>query len=187
MAFTFTVEDGTGLANANSYASVAEGDDYHAAHLYATDWTGATTEKKQQALAMATRLVDSEFDFIGYKMKVTQGLQWPRGLARNPDLYQGVVAVASVMALSGGYFPSDAVPAELKQAVCEMARLLIGENRTRNPDNEGVAEVDVYKAVRVKFDKTTAQPVISRVVVDMLSKIGQSKESHTRVVRLSRV
>ena len=58
MALVLIKEDGTGLVNANTYASVADGDAYHEAHLYATAWTAATTPNKEAALAMATRLID---------------------------------------------------------------------------------------------------------------------------------
>lgn len=38
------VEDGTGLADANSYASVADGDNYHGGNLYSDLWFTAGTE-----------------------------------------------------------------------------------------------------------------------------------------------
>ena len=39
--------------DANSYASVADSDAYHEGHLYATAWTGATTDNKAASLVMA--------------------------------------------------------------------------------------------------------------------------------------
>ena len=36
MALTLVKEDGTGKADANSYADVADGDSYHDGHLYAS-------------------------------------------------------------------------------------------------------------------------------------------------------
>lgn len=184
MAWTFTVEDGTGLANSNSYVSVAACDDYHAAHLYATDWTGATNDRKQAALGMATRLIDAEFDFVGWKTKDSQALQWPRGLARNPDVFDG--AVGMPLGMAGRYFPYDQVPVEVKNATCELARLLLAEDRTRNPDGEGVKSLKIYKGVEVEFNTTTMQPVIHRVVAAMLSKLGTPKDSGTRCVKLTR-
>jgi hypothetical protein len=83
MALTLVKEDGTGLANANSYASVADGDSYFEAHLYASVWTAATSGTKAAALVMATRLVDSQFQFHGFRANETQALQWPR--ERCPD------------------------------------------------------------------------------------------------------
>jgi len=65
MTLTLIKEDGTGLADANSYASVADGDAYHAGHLYATAWTAATDVQKAVALVMASRLIDAEWQFNG--------------------------------------------------------------------------------------------------------------------------
>ena len=67
MALTLIKEDGTGLANANSYASAADGDTYHAGHYYASVWTSATTGNKEIALVMATRLIDASYQFNGFK------------------------------------------------------------------------------------------------------------------------
>ena len=39
MSLTLIKEDGSGLANANSYASAADGDAYHDGHFYASTWT----------------------------------------------------------------------------------------------------------------------------------------------------
>ena len=65
MALTLVKEDGTGKPDANSYADVTDGDAYHDGHLYATAWTGATVDRKAAALVMATRLIDSQFQFNG--------------------------------------------------------------------------------------------------------------------------
>ena len=75
MALTLIKEDGTGKSDANSYASVADGDAYHDGHLYATAWTAATTANKEKALVFATRLIDAEFRFKGTKANSTQALQ----------------------------------------------------------------------------------------------------------------
>lgn len=52
----FVVEDGTGLANANSGASVAEADEYFTDRGI-TDWTG-TNDVKQAALIRATDYIE---------------------------------------------------------------------------------------------------------------------------------
>ena len=77
-ALTLTKETGAGLADANSYADLDDGNVYHAGHLYATAWTAATDEQKAVALVMATRLIDAEFQFNGKCTSAVQALQWPR-------------------------------------------------------------------------------------------------------------
>ena len=54
MALTLIKETGAGLANANSYANVADGDAYHEGHLYASAWIGAAFSKP--SLSMALRI-----------------------------------------------------------------------------------------------------------------------------------
>jgi hypothetical protein len=65
VAVTLIKEDGTGKVDANSYAYVAECDAYHEGHLYATAWAGATADQKAASLVMATRLIDSCYQFSG--------------------------------------------------------------------------------------------------------------------------
>ncbi len=85
MALTLVKEDGTGMADANSYADVADGDAYFEGHLYASAWTGATEDTKASALVMATRLIDSQFQFRGFRAHSEQALQWPRTECPDPD------------------------------------------------------------------------------------------------------
>src|SRR4051794_30501030 len=91
MALTLVQEDGTGKVDANTYALVAGGDAYHEGHLYATAWTAAITADKEIALVMATRLIDAEFKFNGFKRFNTQALQWPRERCLDPDRLASVL------------------------------------------------------------------------------------------------
>src|SRR6187455_3097156 len=120
MPLTLIKEDGTGKVDANAYANVADGNAYHEGHLYATAWTGATADNKAAALVMATRLIDSQFQFGGFKANETQALQWPREDCPDPDADGEAVA-------------SDGVPKALVEATCEMARELLIVDRTASP------------------------------------------------------
>jgi len=53
MPLTLIKEDGSGLANANSYASAADGDLHHDGHYYASAWTIATTGNKEKSLVIS--------------------------------------------------------------------------------------------------------------------------------------
>lgn len=185
MPLTLVLETGEGLTNSNTYASVSECNTYHDAQLRATDWTGASDTDKAKSLAMATRLIDAEMDFYGWKASNTQALRWPRGLARNADEFDGY-SQSLPASLTGGYFDNATVPKELKNATCEMARLLLAEDRTRNPDGEGLKSVSIYQGISVEFDLARIQPVIHRVVSSMLSLLGTPKDCHTRTVKLRR-
>ena len=184
MSLTLIKEDGSGLANANAYADVAEGDAYHDGHLYAADWTGANSTTKAAALVMATRLVDAFHQFRGFKTHDTQALQWPREFARDDDALRS--HGLSVLVVRDEYFASNAVPKLLRDAVIETARELIKANRADDPDGEGIAVLALTGSLSITFDKSDRAPVIPRVAQAMLSKLGDSLKRNTGAVRLVR-
>src|SRR6478672_2511359 len=85
MALVLVKEDGTGKVDANTYADVADGNAYFEGHLYAAAWELSADDRKAQALVMATRVVDAEFVFNGWKTSNSQALQWPRMECPDPD------------------------------------------------------------------------------------------------------
>jgi hypothetical protein len=109
-----------GAVDANSYATVAEANIYHDARLHSTDWTGATTATKTVALIMATRLLDSLYDWAEYSTSTTQALQWPRS---------GILDAKRLSTID-----SDAIPPELINATAEFARQLIVEDTSADND-----------------------------------------------------
>lgn len=70
------VEDGTGLATAESYVSVADCTTYCTAHGL-TAWTG-TDAVKEVALRNATQYIDTNYSFKYEKTYVDQALEFPR-------------------------------------------------------------------------------------------------------------
>ena len=83
-----TVEDGTGLPNADSYVSVDEADAYHAAHGNLT-WAGLEVEQKEILLRRATDYITYIFgpSFIGTRAVAGQALAWPRTSIYDINLY----------------------------------------------------------------------------------------------------
>ena len=109
-----------GASDANSYGTAAEADAYFATRPFSTAWTSlvagpATTAIKEAALIMATRTIDARVCFNGVSASSTQALRWPMNgaLSRN-----------------GFVIPSDQIPQPLKDAVFEMALLLLGSDVT---------------------------------------------------------
>jgi hypothetical protein len=175
MALTLIKEDGSGKADANSYASAADADGYFDGHLYASAWTVASAGNKEKALVFATRLIDSQFQFNGGKANEEQGLQWPRAGCHDPD----------ADGWSGGTVPSDEIPRLVVQATCEMARELLIQDRTAAPPGEGI--VATWTDVSgTKYDKRDTRPIISKVAQAMLSKYGAMVKSRSGAVRLVR-
>lgn len=126
----FTVEDGTGLADANAYAAVAFVDSYHSDRGNAT-WTG-TSIVKEQAIIRATDYVERRFglDFIGNKeFPDVQALSFPR-----INLYD-----------REGY-AVEGVPTKLKQAIAEYALRALSADLLADP-----ASTDKITTLREKI------------------------------------
>ena len=181
MALTLIKEDGTGRTDANSYATAAEADSYFEAHLYASAWAAATAATKAAALVMATRLVDSQYQFYGYRAHDTQALQWPRERCPDPD--RNLVTSTTLSPVLTNFVPSTQVPQPVAFAVCEMARELLIVDRTAAPAGEGVESTatsthtktsssDTSNSATTKYSKSDTRPIMSRVAQAMLSKYG---------------
>lgn len=102
----FTVEDETGLTDANSYADVSFADDYFA-ERGVDAWTGSTTEK-QQALIKGTDYIESRYsgDF--------------GGIIEFPDNPQAL-SFPRVQLYDQNNLLVTGIPTKLKQATCEYA------------------------------------------------------------------
>lgn len=108
MAFSFTVEDGTGIEGANAYCTVSFADDHHEGRGN-TKWTDAsvTPAVKEAAIVRATDHVEKRFGhrFVGTRSSQDQGLSWPRD-----DAYD-----------RSGFERDEEVPIEVQRAVAEYA------------------------------------------------------------------
>lgn len=178
------VEDGTGLATANSYVSVAACDTFHEGHLYATAWTGASGPNKIAALAMATRVIDATVKFRGFKKTTAQLLQWPRYGCPDPDAQQSVGGYMAV--LEGRYLSENAVPLRVQMATCELARLLLSEDRTADVQGAGLRGLEIAEAIKLQFDVQTARTMLSELAMQMLAPIGDIIGNRSGTMRLVR-
>lgn len=175
VSHSFVVEDGTAKANANSYATVAQADTYHAAHLYASTWSAATDPKKQKALMWATRLLDEWMEFDGVATSDTQALQWPR---------------YSAVDRKGWPIDGDEIPTDLVNATAELARLLLVEDRTAFDEDDVPRGFKRIKAGSLELEmdgasRANAKPVIPEHVRRMLSAF--SRPIGGNVIKLARV
>lgn len=126
---TIVQEDGTGLANANSYATEAE------LSTYATD-RGVTISGTAAVLLIQAMDYIEQMDFIGSKYSSTQALVWPR-----------------VDVVIDGYSVEySTIPQLLKDAQMEVCVAIDGGNNplsnvSRETIREKVGELEVeYKA-----------------------------------------
>jgi hypothetical protein len=117
---TITVEDGTIVANANSYVSVADADAYFTS-MNDTDWsaTTVTTTHKQVALLRAMPYLE-ELSWKGTTVSgVDQSLQWPR-----QDVYDR----------DNTLLEEDYVPNGIKLAQYEAAIRVLDDREILQPD-----------------------------------------------------
>lgn len=75
--YTFLVEDGTGVTDATSYATVLQVDSFAVFWEY-PDWQLLDSAAKEKLLIRATRFIDEQFTWPSKRLTTTQGLLWPR-------------------------------------------------------------------------------------------------------------
>lgn len=106
----FIVEDGTGLASAESYVSVSEADSYHELRGN-TSWD--SIDDKEALLRKATDYMQGKYGghWAGYKKSTTQALDWPREEVLIKDRPSNYVV----------YYDNDSVPNAVKHACAILA------------------------------------------------------------------
>lgn len=170
-----TVEDGTGLAAADAFVSLADADAYHTARGNST-WTGDDADK-EAAIRRASFFLSNSFRWKGYRLNGrTQALAWPRH-----DVVDGESWSVS----------ADAVPQEIRDATAEIAVRELVSPGSMTPD---VTMADKVKRERVgpievEYANASAAADASRpillIVRDMIGGLlaGSSNALVGRAVR----
>jgi hypothetical protein len=177
------VEDGTGLATANSYITRADAELYFERHLYGDAWNvGASYSKKETALMMATRVIDTNTEFHGFVKNDIQALKWPRIRVPNIERYNFTFAGPVVLA---PFFDSNSVPQRVKDATCELALALLTVDRTKDDEASGISQLTVTGAIAITFDHSNRKRAMPEQVMYMLQPLGRFrfKRTSARVVR----
>ena len=99
------VEDGSGLAGANTLAGLDTADAYHAERGNQA-WASAATAAREAALIRGSAFLGRRYRWRGYRLNQDQALCWPRGGVTDGD---------------GWLLPWDRVPRVVVQAACEAA------------------------------------------------------------------
>lgn len=187
---TIVVEDGTGLPNANSYVTVAEAEAYIETRLNSAEWTDASADLKAIAVLNATRSIDVNMEWAGYRATQAQALDWPRIYV--PDsrysMDHWVRDPLAPIGIYGPTYPSDEVPARIKEATAELAAEFLKTDRAAEWDAKGISSVGLGQgAVSVSFtsDAATLKTIFTPQVEAMLQPFGNSREAkvQSRVAR----
>lgn len=169
-----------GGADSNSYATLAEANEYHVARLHNADWTDATDIVKEAALIWAARTLDANMYWNGRRTTEEQALDWPRYGVTDKDDY---------------FIDDDIVPIEVKNAQSELAFLLIKEDRTvsADPSADNVSELKLGAGamISLKFREHSLQSALASSVIVLIQDFGvfagAGKTSGTAIVRTVRV
>lgn len=170
MPLTLTVEDGTGVADANSYVTLDEMKDYFAAVPAAADFLALDDTVLTQYAVWATRTLDQKATWKGYAATDTQALAWPRACVT--DKYGLVI-------------DSDVVPPQVKAVTSEMARWLVANNPSDGSDVSNLKQITV-DVIEVIFQDQTSQtnwPTIFNQIIDGLGSIKVGGRGFPRVIK----
>lgn len=142
-------------ANSDSFMTVAEADSYYATNLYSTTWVGSTTDNKEKALKMATRILDEKVAWVGTRATSTQALGWGR----------------TDVTWDGTTVSSTTVPIQIKNATAEFAGELLVSDLTANAEGKGLNSLKVGD-ITLDFDKNDTAGVMPEIVQEMLRGWG---------------
>lgn len=174
---TLIVENGTGLANAESYCTVAEATTYHS-NLGNSAWAALATDAiREQCLRKATAYMLQRYrpKWAGWRKTTTQALDWPRynvPIKDAPVLYGG----------SPSYYDDASVPQVVKDACASLAlraataTLFADESRTVSSESVG--------PISVTYDASSSQAVRYKEIDTMLAPYFKSGGGQVPMVRV---
>jgi hypothetical protein len=159
------VEDGTGKADAESYASVADTNTYLRNRGLDTIWEGLDTPVKEQALRRATDYMVGVYRerWGGYRKTGTQRLDWPRAWAPIPDVPVGYGSFSA-------YWPDTSVPAPVQEGTMLLARR-IGEGVELAPDIDPEVANERVGPISVSYFQGGSRVTRFREVDNLLSSL----------------
>lgn len=144
------VEDGTGVAGAESYASAAETDAYWAAHPQdplAAAWAAADAAAKEGALRAASAYLDATYGqaYRGIRASWDQGLDWPRTGGLDGD-------GEPLPVLGPGGLALPALPPPIKRAASDLAARAVSGPLVDDTERGGrVKRERIEGAVEVEY------------------------------------
>ncbi len=147
-------------------------------------------DDQKKALVMATRSVDVNMEWLGYRVWQVQPLDWPRIYV--PDkrftMYHYVRDPLAPVGIWGPVYPQNEVPLRVKEATMELAMELLKKDRGAEWDALGVSSVGLGSgAVSVAFtgDAATLKKIFTPQVEAMLVPFGTPTQSRCQA-RVSR-
>lgn len=168
------VEDGSIVADANSYIAYDYALAYHALRGNSA-WAAASDADQQYAIIRATQAVDSIYKgkWKGEPTEYgTQELEWPR----------------SGVAVGSANIDDNVIPAAIKKAVCEAALRELASPGSMTPDLDRGGEIKRVKAdvVEVEYmdgaNSTTTFTAIDGLLADLVTGTSASNIDSYEVI-----
>lgn len=171
MAFTFLVEDGTGLTDATSYVSLEEADDMITVNIHAdAKWSVLADEVKEKLLSWASRYLDNHTRWFGQLVFPASALRWPRKGVCDRD---------------GRMIADDEVPRQLKIAVASMATYLIDQDRSVEREQDALVRLkaDVVELEFQEGYRLAQVPAHMRFLIAGLGVVTSGYPRFARIIR----
>lgn len=162
------VEDGSGRADSESYASVAFAQRYHNARGNEA-WDDL--DDPEAALRKATDYMLQAYRgaWAGQRMSTTQALDWPRWNVPMRDV-------------SCAYYPTDSVPWEVQKACAELA-LRVGSGELM-PDVGPQVQSNTVGPITVTYAPWMREHTVYRAIDAILAPLLGASGNSARVVRV---
>lgn len=178
MAVTVIVEDGTVVANANSYISVADATTYFT-NRPNTDWTAASADEKAAALIKATDYMVQKYrlKWRGIRVNFDQVLDWPRAGVITEDFYSPETAPRPTIFTGLAYeYPTNVVPLEVKNACCELAARSLASSDPLNADlsRGGAVKREKVGTLEVEYFGNAVPYTVYQAIDDLLRPFFKS-------------
>lgn len=169
MAVTIIVETGAGIADANSYVSIADITEWALTNPHDSTWASLIDANKNGYAAMACRILNEQMDWAGWQTDADQSLDLPR---------------SGLTDKNGNSVDDDEIPDAVKNAQSELARLLAISDRTGDADTAGFKEIGVG-SIKLVVDSADRPPTLPEAVFNMVRAFGTKAVSKgvSRVIR----
>lgn len=143
------IDETVGGANSNAYDNLANAAIYFEGRLNKAAWSGASTEDQNASLVHATTALDAEL-YDGEKTSVNQRLKWPRINVEDDD---GIIIAGTV------------IPKEMKEAMFEMALVLLGN------DIQAHTGLEKFELLKVGDIEIEPRDGVANVLPDEVQKL----------------
>lgn len=158
MAFTFVIETGLALSDANSFTSVEFADDYVDTNIHiSADWLALEEGTKQRLLVRASLYLSRMILWEGTRIDEDSGLPWPR---------------AGVYNIDGFLVDEDVIPIELQQATVELAVHFMSGDLASTASTTSALEEIVVDVIELKYADPVDPEIVPNFVLALIDGLG---------------